>query len=282
MDSLSKESKRGAIQYEIALGELNLIEIAKKVGVNINTVRRWKDTKSVDRKDRVTKTRKINREKKAYIRELASDKFTGSEKASSREITRKLKIRYKDLKISFQTVNTCLKNILSKPRKAGKTFLMTENNRGQRRIFADYVTENNITGRDILFTDEKRFLLNAPLNKQNNQIRLSKESVRKFKRGCEIIDAKINRQFPKFSSSFMVAGGVSYYGPGKLIFCVGNMNAKSYRPALDFYKQDIDRLNPNLYLQQDGASSHTSVANKAYITAKFRNKLELWPANVSI
>ena len=143
------------------------------------------------------------------------------------------------------------------------------------------MTEEKITGRDIFFTDEKRFLLNAPLNKQNNQVRLSKESLRNYRRGCEIIDAKINREFPKYSSSFMVAGGVSYYGPGKLIFCVGNMNAKCYRPALDFYKQDIDRLNPNLYLQQDGATAHTSNLNKRYIAEKFKNKLELWPANVN-
>ena len=102
-----------------------------KVGVNINTVRRWKNTKSIISKKRVTKTRKINREKKAYIRSLASDKFKGVDKASSREIARKLKIRYKDFEISRTTVNNCLKSILSKPRKAGKTFLLTENNRGQ-------------------------------------------------------------------------------------------------------------------------------------------------------
>jgi len=58
-----------------------------------------------------------------------------------------------------------------------------------------------------------------------------------------------------------MAGGINYYGLGKIIFLEGTMNQFSYGQSLLFYKDDINEIkknkNLNLILEQDGASCHT-------------------------
>ena len=57
------------------------------------------------------------------------------------------------------------------------------------------------------------------------------------------------------------------------------MNTKSYCQTIGYYKEDVMRLNKNLYFQQDGASCHTAKKSIAEINITFRNKLDFWPAN---
>ena len=88
----------------------------------------------------------------------------------------------------------------------------------------------------------------------------------------------MRQDFSKYTEGFMVAGGLSEYGPGKLIFCVGTMDSKCYARTLDYFKEDIDRLNEKqkeditiplnkkgLYFQQDGAPCHTSAESMKLI-----------------
>jgi transposase len=89
----------------------------------------------------------------------------------------------------------------------------------------------------------------------------------------------IHKPLPKYTTGFMVAGGISAAGPGKLIFCVGTMDTQSYLRALTYYKQDIDRLNPDLYFQQDNATCHTANLSIDYISENFNQFTEKWPAN---
>jgi len=78
----------------------------------------------------------------------------------------------------------------------------------------------------------------------------------------------------------MVAGGISREGPGKLIFCVGTMDHTMYLRALEMYKEDIQRLNTDMYLQQDKAPAHRHKKCTEYIRQNFNSwDPALWPGN---
>jgi transposase len=276
---ITKESKRGFIQFETNRGEMTLKQIAERSGCSITTVMKWKKRTnpfSLKRK----RSSKLTLSMKRMIFRLACNKFTGNEEASSRKITSKLLRRFPDVRVSHTTVNRHLRKVLSKPRRSKVTFKLTDLNKGARRVFADYVINDlNIKGENVFWTDEKRFLLDVPLNPQSNQIRLNKKALNDQRAGKEEMVEKLHKPLPKFSTGFMVSGGLSYHGVGKLIFYMGTMDSECYRKTLDLYKEDIIRLNPNLYLMQDNAAPHCSKANKEYISQKFSNFLHLWPAN---
>ena len=70
------------------------------------------------------------------------------------------------------------------------------------------INNNGVKGEEIFFTDEKRFLLNVPLNKQTNQIRLEEKRKNEYKNEQGKIFEKATRQIPKFPAGIMVAGGL--------------------------------------------------------------------------
>ena len=118
------------------------------------------------------------------------------------------------------------------------------------------IKEKNSSDKEIFFTDEKKFVLNCPLNKQTNQIRLDKSGYAEYKSGEGTLFETIAKPLPKFPKSVMMARGVSFNGVGKLIFVTGTMTSFSYLQALEMYKDDINRLGKNLYFQQDNAPCH--------------------------
>ena len=70
------------------------------------------------------------------------------------------------------------------------------------------IINNGVKGEEIFFTDEKRFLLNVPLNKQTSQIRLEEKRKNEYKNEQGKIFEKATRQIPKFPVGIMVAGGL--------------------------------------------------------------------------
>ena len=116
-------------------------------------------------------------------------------------------------------------------------------------------------------------------NKQTNQIRLTNQTKKGIKRG-KLDDKILSIEMPKKSKGFMVAGGVSKFGVGKLIFCIGTVDTYAYKQALEFYKNDIDKLSPNeskLFFQQDNAPAHSSKETKAILNEM--KSLRFWPPN---
>ena len=77
----------------------------------------------------------------------------------------------------------------------------------------------------------------------------------------------------------MVAGGLSRNGVGKLIFVTGTMTSFSYLQTLEFYKSDIQKLDPNLYLQQDNAPCHIGKKCIQFLYSNTLNHLDFLPAN---
>ena len=69
----------------------------------------------------------------------------------------------------------------------------------------------------------------------------------------------------KFDPSFMVDGGVSFFGTTNIIFVEGNMNDFVYGQTLLFYKEDMENIkqrnNANLILEQGWVSCHKTKLN---------------------
>ena len=63
----------------------------------------------------------------------------------------------------------------------------------------------------------------------------------------------------------MVAGGISSKGLSDLIFLEGPENEFSYAQILLYYKDNLDKFKGRIYFEQDGATPHTSAANKVLI-----------------
>ena len=170
-------------------------------------------------------------------------------------------------------MNKWLNKLINKPKKATTTFILEDKDKDKRIQFANWIKDNNIKGKSIFFTDEKRFILNSPLNRQTNQIRLDNEGVNQYKIKKGKIFEKVAMPQPKFSKGIMVGGGICFNGVGKLIFIIGTMRTFSYLQALKLYKADIERLGSDLYFQQDNAPCHTSKSCLDYIHDNFQNKL---------
>ena len=83
----------------------------------------------------------------------------------------------------------------------------------------------------------------------------------------------------KFPKGIMVAAGLSRNGVGNLIFVTGTMTSYSYLQTLEFFKSDIQKLNPNLYFQQDNAPCHVGKKCTEFINSNFAHHLKFWPPN---
>ena len=83
-----------------------------------------------------------------------------------------------------------------------------------------------------------------------------------MKKGNPEIEELLNSNTPKYSQSFMVAGGVTMHCIGKRIFVSGNQDKYAYEKMLWFYEEDIkflkSKCKEDIIFQQDGAPNHTS------------------------
>ena len=98
----------------------------------------------------------MSKDIKNFLLKRAANKFSGVNKASSRQLSKDIKKKF-HIDISHGTINLWLKKLLKKPIKAKKTFYLREKDKIRRLEFYDMIREKNISGKDIFFTDEKRF-----------------------------------------------------------------------------------------------------------------------------
>jgi len=276
--SIQRQQKRAAIQvYHKKFPNVSDKELSRIFEISRTTVSKWKNKVNFQDTKRKRKS-KLSRDIKRYLLKRARNKYTGIDGASSRKLSIEIRNKF-SLNISKTTINNWLNRLLNKPVKAKKTFILRKKDKDKRIEFANYIINNNISGKSIFFTDEKRFVLNSPLNKQTNQIRMDKKGMNEYKSEKGEFFEKIAHPQAKFPKSIMVAAGISYYGVGKLIFITGTMTSFSYMQVLDLYKEDIGRLGQNLMFQKDNAPCHISKSCLNYINENFKNKLEFWPAN---
>ena len=160
--------------------------------------------------------------------------------------------------VYFTTVNNYLKEHFGKPRKIRKVFFLSKEQKKKRVDFCNRILERGIQINQIFFSDESKIELGAFTN---DFIRLDPDK----KIWDESTYELLNRPAKKFEKSLTIAGGISYFGLGKLMFLDGTMNEFSYGQALLFYQDDIEQISKNenvkLIFEQDGASAHTSKSN---------------------
>ena len=277
--NLDRQKKRSAIQILAQkYPGLTNAEIAKIVGTSKMTVYRWRNKNNFKDKIRNRKT-KMTKSIKNFLLKKAANKFTGINNASTRKISSEIKKKF-GIYVSHGTINLWLRKLLKKPIKAKKTFYLRQKDKKRRLEFINVIKQKKISGKDIFFTDEKRFILNPPLNKQTNQIRLNKKGFDEYQKGEGNLFEKVNKLIQKYPKGIMVAAGLSRNGVGRLIFVTGTMTSFSYLQTLEYYKEDINQLGKNLYLQQDNAPCHVGKKCLDYIKKNFPNHLEFWPPNL--
>jgi len=261
-------------------------ELARAFDCNYLTAKKWVECGgNTKRKPRIRRNTKMTTKIKQFIVKEAANKLTCSEGASAYAIASKInktfKKEYDTEEKEFQISNECVRlhmnKLLAKPLKIKKGFLLTPENIKQRISFCDSIISNKIEYNEVFFTDEKTFSLNKFINGGTNRIRLSKAYKHRLVNGDAEIQKLVSTDMPKRSKNFMVAGGISYYGPGKLIFISGMVDTNAYSKILKYFKEDIDFINQkhetNLLLQQDNARPHT--ASKKLIEELFYKKTEL-------
>ena len=194
---------------------------------------------------------------------------------SQRQISRKLKM-------SRSSVQRIVKAKRMRAFKRLITPMMTLNVRRKRAIRAQrlYKTFPESDIRRIVFTDEKDFTLDVPLNRQNDRV---------YGRGrkSEVSPERLLHQKSRFSKKVMVSAGVSWNGKTDIFFLdtdVCKVDSTRYIRLLDDeLLPGCRHLHPdnNFIFLQDGAPSHRSRQTQQYLaenTPQFISKDD-WPPN---
>lgn len=233
----------------------SLRKIERTLSFSRTSIRIWINRPDLQPKKRVKKKLKVTQEIKDFCCELAKNKWTGKDGASCRKITTVVNKEF-NTNLHYTTINSILRKSLSRPIKCKNTFLLNEKQKEKRLLFCKWVIDNQVKGDDIFFTDEKRFYLHKPMNRQTNKIRLSKSNSKKLKEGDSQVFKMVSHESPKYDQGIMVAAGMCKTGVTKLIFCVGTMNSSGYRMALDHYRKEMDRLGEFKFLTRWGCLSY--------------------------
>ena len=272
---------------ELAVTIKNLLEqgfsqtwIARKLNIRRQKVNYWaKNPIKSEQKRR----RKLGDKYIKEIISLAENKTTSSMSSNkiSNIINKKLKEDGTNLSITKMTVCRILNKELGKPRKIKRVFYLSKKNKMKRVEFCKKMIEKNISGKNILFTDEAIIDMGCYTH---DSIRLSDENKIKLKKGDKEAFKLVNKEEKKFEPSILIAGGICSGGLTDLIINEGTLNEFAYAQVLLFYKDSYNvlkkKFNNELYFEQDGASAHTSRTNKIVIEKLFgKNKLIQNPPN---
>ena len=184
------------------------------------------------------------------------------------------------LKISRIVVRNIIeKDLKLKPFKRIKTSRKTENVKVKRktrsRKLLDKYSQTDV--KRIVFTDEKDFTLEIPLNSKNDVVYGRKKS--------EIPISRLYHEENRFSKKVMVSAGVSWNGKTRIHFIdtkTSKVNAERYLDLIkDKLLPDCRVLHPdrNFIFQQDGATSHTAKITQTFLSKKKINfiKKDEWP-----
>lgn len=156
-----------------------------------------------------------------------------------------------------------------------KTPNVKQKRKTRSRKLLDKFSHNDV--KRIVFTDEKDFSLEVPINKKNNVVYGTKKS--------DIPLSRLYHEENRFSKKVMVSAGVSWNGKTSIHFIDTNtakVNADRYLGLLENdLLPDCRELHRrgNFIFQQDGATSHTANKTQRFLLTENINfiKKNEWP-----
>ena len=158
-------------------------------------------------------------------------------------INKKLKEDGTNLSITKMTVCRIFNKELGKPRKIKRVFYLSKKNKMKRVEFCKKMIEKNISGKNILFTDEA--IIDMGCYYIHDSIRLSDDNKKKLKKGDKEAFKLINKEEKKFEPSILIAGGICSGGLTDLIINEGTLNEFAYAQVLLFDKDSYSVLKKN-------------------------------------
>lgn len=204
---------------------------------------------------------------------IASQEDQPGTHQSQRKISRKLGIS------RWAVQNIIEKDLKLKPFKricsSRKTPNIKQKRKTRSRKLLDKFSRDEV--KRIVFTDEKDFSLEIPINKKNDVVYGAKKS--------DIPLSRLYHEENRFSKKVMVSAGVSWNGKTRIHFINTNtvkVNADRYLTLLENdLLPDCRALHRGgeFIFQQDGATSHTANKTQRYLSNQninFIKKLE-WP-----
>ena len=138
------------------------------------------------------------------------------------------------------TVCRILNKELGKPMKIKRVFYLSKKNKIKRVEFCKKMIEKNISGKNILFTDEA--IIDMGYYYTHDSIRLSDDNKKKLKKGDKEAFKLINKEEKKFEPSILIAGGIYTGGLTGWIINEGTLNEFAYAQVLLFYKDSYKEL----------------------------------------
>jgi transposase-like protein len=256
-----RELKRKQIQLLCDQG-LPDSEVAKQVGVDHKTVKKWKNTNDFKHKYNTIQKKKLTPNTKRRISGLMMNRTGASLRKCSKRLNFSNDYKSRNKTISHTAVQNYLKTTEwgRVARKLRPKPLLSKKNIKDRLTFALNVqmegycdqSQNGRSFREnILFTDESPIELNSKPNPQNTRIRTSDKT-------------KATVGIPKFPLKIMVAGGITANGVTDLYVCPKGetINGQVYEEKiLPIYLSAINnraliRNKRKATFQQDSAPGH--------------------------
>jgi transposase len=243
-------------------------EIMRRTGFSRCFVRRWMSAS--DQHEDASDRPRSGRPRKLVppVTRLVRAHMKGKKGRSSRKVAQIMAAR-DNINLSYRSVQRAARLAGLSPYHRAKKPLLTDRMRERRMDFAQRYRQTN--WRQVLFTDEKTFVLFGRRNRQNDVIwETSPENVPPT-------------QAPKHPSKVHVWGGVSYYGKTDLYVFEDILDADLYIKILDRRLGDVGDMFPGgvWMLQQDGDPKHTSKKARRWLDANIPSYIpkEDWPPN---
>ena len=260
---LKTKEKRHYIQALYKAGH-SAKEISKCVGVSRNTVKRWRNRKSIENKKGSGRPTKLSRYDKKQIYNILYQNYDASIRKTAKIINSESRNKRKNKTICPNTIQNYIKSTEwgKKAYKSPKKQKLSEKNIKERLKFGEildsngYLTEGRL-GKEkrahILFSDETFIEIDTYSQRKNKRFR------------TENIKDVPPTLLPKYNLKVLIAGAICAKGKSKLIFIPQEqkINGEYYRKNIltnyiDLFNQSSIFPKKSLrVLMQDSATPHT-------------------------
>jgi transposase len=243
---------------------LHEAEIIRRTGFTRDFVRRWMSADDASDKPRGGRPRKLT---PPVVRTIRAH-MKGKKGRSSRKVARIIEARH-NLQLSYRSVQKAARMAGLSPYHRRKKPLLTERMRERRLEFVQLYRGTN--WRQVLFSDEKTFVLWGRPNRKNDVI---------WEESPENVEPLVA---PKHPSKVHVWGAMSYYGKTDLFVFEEILDRHLYVRILEERLPGVEDMFPGgvWMFQQDSDPKHTSKLTTTWLDNNVPAYIpkEHWPPN---